>query len=93
MPKLKITAKVTFTVSSGAGKIAIGIFGDRFPMTAKNFIALAKGKNEGKTLSYQYIRSTFDKVIEDEEEDYFVRGGKGLWIGSEEGLAIKGFGN
>ena len=75
VPKLKITAKVTFTVSD-AGKIAIGIFGDRFPVTAKNFIALAKGKYEGRTLSYQYIRSTFDRVIEDVDEDYYVRGGK-----------------
>ena len=75
VPKLKITAKVTFTVSN-AGKIDIGIFGDRFPVTAKNFIALAKGKYEGRTLSYQYIRSTFDRVIEDVDEDYYVRGGK-----------------
>merc|ERR1719312_1136029 len=74
--ELEVTDKITFTVArredgNPVGSFDIGIFGGIFPVTAKNFIALAQGKYGNQTLPYKYVESTFP---DDGSDDYFMRG-------------------
>jgi len=65
----KVTDKVWFDVNIGdtfAGRIEIGVFGKTVPITAKNFIELAKKpKGEG------YKGSKFHRII----KDFMIQGG------------------
>ncbi|XP_077293902.1 peptidyl-prolyl cis-trans isomerase 5 [Arctopsyche grandis] len=65
----KVSDKVWFDISIGgepAGRVEIGVFGKTVPLTAKNFIELAK-KPEGEG----YKGSKFHRVI----KDFMIQGG------------------
>jgi len=86
--ELEVTDKITFTVATvnegiQMGSFDIGIFGDMFPKTRKNFIALAEG-----TLPYKYVGSTFPD--DGSDDDYFMRGGDNVEPNSRGGYCIYG---
>lgn len=61
-----VTAQAFFDIAidgSPAGRIVIGLFGNAVPMTAGNFLAIAKGTKlaDGRTLNY--AGSPFHRVI------------------------------
>ncbi|CAL5996028.1 Peptidyl-prolyl_cis-trans isomerase B [Hexamita inflata] len=69
----KITANVTFTVKHGdqeLGNVVIGMFGETTPITAKNFIEIAKKESTGKG-SQAYAGTIFHRII----PNFMIQGG------------------
>jgi len=88
--ELEVTDKITFTVATRddgtfVGSFDIGIFGGMFPVTAKNFIALANG-----TQSFKYVGSTFPDVRSNEQ---VIRGGDDVNGGNSGDKSIYPAGN
>lgn len=68
----QVTEKVFFDVTLGGkplGRMVIGLFGDVCPKTVKNFVELAVGTGENKSMHYR--GSSFHRVI----KNFMIQGG------------------